>query len=1591
MQVARFFTDAARGPYKDIVWEKRKSEIRNPDGKLIFSEETVIVPVFWSQIAADIIAQKYFRKAGVPAERIHEWKKWAYRDGAAEPAEDPGRSLPADGAEHDARQVFHRLAYTWMDWGRNNGYFDTEEDARAFYDETCYMLARQLAAPNSPQWFNTGLYAVYGIDGPAQGHYYFDPETKSTVKSGSAYKRPQPHACLPWHALINTPQGPVPIARLVETNALGARVYDKDGETEVVAVRANGVKPVLRIVLKNGNTLEATADHLILSAGEGENEWLEAGKLRTGMRLVQITPPLSAETERPECDGLILSEAILAGWLAGDGFAGQYKTGTNQSVTVEFMTANDEEYDFLLPHIQKVFEGLHYHITGVETLDENLTLRRIRLYGEKLRPFIEKYEADKRGVDIRIPEPVLRGGREIAAAYLRSLFQADGTVRSHAGPADSFDVVLGSISKALIQDVQILLANWGIYSRISICNDRRDNRHPYYHLVIGYKSEREKFQKLIGFISEEKAKKLSGSLEAGIKGKEIPGCRYESIVRIEYAGEMPVFDIQTKSGNFLAGGIVVHNCFILSLEDDLVNEGGIMDLLTREARLFKYGSGTGTNFSRIRALDEKLSGGGVSSGLLSFLKIGDRSASAIKSGGTTRRAAKMLTLDADHPDVERYVNWKAQEEHKVASMVTGSAMVKKHLEALKKALAAFRGPEGDKFNAERNHDLALALRNALGDKIPPTYLYQLLRRLEQGDEDLNPAVFSTAWDDEAYNTVSGQSGNNSLRVSDGFLRAVLEDGDWPLTSRVNGETFKTIRARRLWDQVARSAWACADPGLQYHTTINDWHTCPAGGEIRASNPCSEYMFLDDTACNLASINLALFYDRKTRTFDVPGYLHAIRVWTTILEISVVMAQFPSPRIAELSYGYRTLGLGYANLGTLLMIMGLAYDSAEGRAVAGALSAILSGEAYAQSARMAAGLGPFARYAENREQMLRVIRNHRRAAGNAPAREYEGLHTPPKGISPEACPPYLLEAAKQAWDQALDLGETHGFRNAQVSAIAPTGTIGLLMDCDTTGVEPDFALVKFKKLAGGGYFKIINQSVPPALEALGYSAAAIDGIISYATGRKTLEGGGDQNPINHGALAAKGFSPRALAAVEEAVKTSLNLEGVFNPWILGRDFVEESLGIPESTWSLPGFSLLKHLGFSGEDIEKAELYACGSMGLEGAPGLKKEHYPVFDTATPSGKNGRRSIPWAAHIGMMAAVQPFVSGAISKTINMPNSSGYEDVKGAYLLAWKSALKAVALYRDGSKLSQPLSSFAPGSDSLADTILGVEKAMADSGLPSGEGRTARNETRGVRKPLPNRRSGYTQKAKIGGHSIFIRTGEYEDGGLGEIFLDMHKEGAAFRSLLNSFAIAVSLGLQYGVPLEEYVDAFTFSRFEPNGTVQGHDYVKMSTRVIDYIFRDLAISYLKRTDLGQIKPDDLLATATRDEGAAEIRPGRVKPAAGFRPHGHEGRGAGRRDQGPGGHGNAGTVRAESPSGHKSPAIFRLSPPAADKKAEREARGAAPEAGIPPAQNEALRIAQARIKGYEGDPCPVCGSFTLVRNGTCMKCDTCGGTTGCS
>ena len=1212
MKVTRRFTVKGKSPYEGIPFQKRHSEIRNTNGSLVFEARDIDVPAAWSQVAVDILAQKYFRKAGVPQ-----------RDADGKLLTDDAGN-PVLGGEKDARQVFHRLAGCWRHWGEEYGYFDGKDDAQAFEDELCHMLAAQYAAPNSPQWFNTGLHYAYGITGPAQGHWFVEPPSEPGApgrlqKSQNAYERPQPHAC-----------------------------------------------------------------------------------------------------------------------------------------------------------------------------------------------------------------------------------------------------------------------------------------------------------------------------------------------------------------------------FIQAVSDDLVNDGGIMDLWTREARLFKYGSGTGSNFSQLRGENEPLSGGGKSSGLMSFLRIGDRAAGAIKSGGTTRRAAKMVCLDLDHPDIETFVSWKVIEEQKVAALVTGSKITRRHLNAVVNACHTVDedGNAAIVTTPRDNDRLRTALQEARTACIPEAYLQRALQLGAQGLHAIDVPEYTTDWDGEAYGTVSGQNSNNSVRVPNEFFRAVEEGGKWRLIRRTDRGVAKEVDAQELWDKVAYAAWACADPGVQYDTTINEWHTCPTDGRINASNPCSEYMFLDDTACNLASINLAKFVregdDKKAAGFDIEGFQHACRLWTIVLEISVLMASFPSQSIAEKSYDYRTLGLGYANLGTILMRMGIPYASAKAYAIAGGLSAILTGEAYATSAEMAKELGAFPRYEQNREPMLRVIRNHRRAAYHATASEYEGLSVTPIGIDPKLCPGPLLEAARGCWDRALQLGEKYGYRNAQVTCIAPTGTIGLLMDCDTTGVEPDFALVKFKKLAGGGYFKIANQSLAPALKKLGYTGPQIDDILAYVVGRKTLA---KAPAINHETLAARGFDDAALQRLEKALESAFDIAFAFNKGILGADFLRDRLGVSDEELNDWSFDLLKHLGFSKADVQAANDYVCGTMTVEGAPHLKEAHLPVFDCANRCGRKGKRFIPYLAHIHMMAAVQPFISGAISKTINMPNDATLDDVKTAYHTGWQTMLKAVALYRDGSKLSQPLSSIVDGDDGEGD-------AGITATTPEVRAMAARITERVVhryiakRRRLPNRRAGYTQKAVVGGHKIYLRTGEYEDGSLGEIFLDMHKEGAAFRSLMNCFAIAVSLGLQHGVPLDEFADAFVFTRFEPNGIVQGHDQIKMVTSVIDYVFRELAISYLGREELAQVQMEDLRNTTMGQKGPeftdeevvsetvyeGEEPPPAVHENVHLHPHS---RGISRGFGGSGASGNGGGAMTES--------AVLLRSESSTLTVSMETR------------QTRLKIAEAKLKGYEGDPCGGCGAFTLVRNGTCLKCVSCGATSGCS
>ncbi len=1233
MRIERRFTKTGQSPYADIAFREATSEIRNPDGSIVFRLERVQVPAQWSQVAADILAQKYFRKAGVPArlKRVEEnaVPSWLWR---SVPDTEALSELPEDQrytSETDARQVFDRLAGTWTYWGWKGGYFASEEDARAFHDDLCFMLAMQMVAPNSPQWFNTGLHWAYGIDGPGQGHYYVDYVTGEMVRSSSAYEHPQPHAC-----------------------------------------------------------------------------------------------------------------------------------------------------------------------------------------------------------------------------------------------------------------------------------------------------------------------------------------------------------------------------FIQSIEDDLVNENGIMDLWVREARLFKYGSGTGTNFSRLRSAGERLSGGGKSSGLMSFLKIGDRAAGAIKSGGTTRRAAKMVIVDADHPDIEEFIEWKVAEEQKVAAMVAGSKVCARHLSAIMKACRNCDGHGDDCYDPAKNPALKREVRAARKSGVPDSYIQRVIQFARQGFEKIDFPLFDTDWEGEAYRAVSGQNSNNTVRVTDEFLNAVAAGREWELKARTTGKTVKTVLAADLWDKVAEAAWASADPGVQFHTTINDWHTCPASGSIRASNPCSEYMFLDDTACNLASLNLMAFRD-AAGNFDVESFSHATRLWTVVLEISVLMAQFPSREIAQLSYDYRTLGLGFANIGGLLMASGIAYDSEAGRSLAAGISALMTGVSYATSAEMAERLGAFRGYEANAHAMLRVIRNHRRAAFGETAR-YEQLSTVPVPLDREACPDArLVEAAREAWDRALSLGQRHGYRNAQVSVIAPTGTIGLVMDCDTTGIEPDFALVKFKKLAGGGYFKIINRAVPEALRTLGYGEDAIQAMVNYAVGRGTLAGAPH---VNHETLKAQGFTDEVIATVEKGLKAAFDIKFAFNKWTLGEAFCIDVLGIEKAELDSPKFDLLTALGFTRAQVDAANEYCCGAMTLEGAPGLKPEHLAIFDCANPCGRKGRRFLSAESHIRMLAAAQPFISGAISKTINMPNNATAEDCKQAYMLSWRLGLKANALNRDGSKLSQPLQSQLLADEADEDDaveVLAEKPAVKRAEVVAErivERIIERERARATRERLPNRRKGYTQKANVGGHKVYLRTGEYEDGRLGELFVDMHKEGAAFRSLMNNFAIGISLGLQYGVPLEEFVDAFTFTRFEPAGLVQGNDTIKNATSILDYIFRELAVSYLGRNDLAHVDPadiDNMIVAGTE----AQSRPQAAVVTDRFMSRGLT----------RGGLNHKIVMVSGNPvtSGEGESTVGQLRQAIASALGHVDGNAAV---AIPPRASastpgyvetvekseSALRVA-ARIKGYEGESCGDCGNFTLVRNGTCLKCDTCGSTSGCS
>jgi ribonucleoside-diphosphate reductase alpha chain len=1110
--------------------------------------------------------------------------------------------------ESSLRQLIDRVVGVYHRAGVDNGYFASAEDAEVFAQELTWMLLHQVFSFNSPVWFNVGTSSPQQVS-----------------------------ACLPYDALVSTSAGLVPIGELVERDAVGTKVFDAHGLTSIIATKANGVREVIRLHTEAGHRLDVTPDHVVWkSTGAGTGSWVEAGTLRAGDQLEWHRTHSYGESVIEVAQ---LAEASLAGWLQADGFVGQYETGTNRSLTIEAMTVTDAERDWVGRALDAVFPGVHRHERTVVAQNPSLDCRRTRLYGVELTDFVERWDLRTRGVDMTVPAHLFTAPLPVVACYLRSLFQAEGYVSRRER---STLLGLDMISEELICGVQALLGRFGIFARVGRKAEPRPNRHDLWNIRIQNAGDRRIFADEIGFIDPAKEEKLEASFD--LPGRPARQVKRLEIARIEELGAQEVYDIQTESGEFLADGLRVHNCFILAVEDTMES---ILNWYREEGLIFKGGSGAGLNLSRIRSSKELLSSGGTASGPVSFMRGADASAGTIKSGGATRRAAKMVVLDVDHPDIEEFVLTKAKEEAKVR-----------------------------------------VLRDAGFD-------------MDLGGSDIT--------------SVQYQNANNSVRVTDEFMRAVEADTEFGLRSRMTGEVIEKVGAKKLFRTIAQAAWECADPGVQYDGVINDWHTCPESGRISASNPCSEYMHLDNSSCNLASLNLLTFLGDDGQ-FDAARFQKVVEMVITAMDISICFADFPTEPIAETTRRFRQLGIGYANLGALLMATGHAYDSDGGRSLAGAITSLMTGAAYKRSAELAGVVGPYDGYARNAESHQRVMRKH--AAANDDVRTLpasSGVH----------------KLATIAWKDCLAIGARNGWRNAQASVLAPTGTIGLMMDCDTTGIEPDLALVKFKKLVGGGSMQIVNQTVPRALRRLGYPAEQVEAIVEYVA--------------EHGHV-----------------------------------------------------------------ID--------------APGLRPDHYEVFDCAM-----GERVIAAMGHVRMMAAVQPFLSGAISKTVNMPETATVEDVEKIYLDGWKLGLKALAIYRDNCKVGQPLSA---GKSAKA-----TEKVEA-----------APVEARPVRRRLPKKRPSETVSFTVGGAEGYLTAGSYPDNGLGEIFVKLGKQGSTLAGVMDAFSMSISVGLQYGIPLEFYVSKFSNLRFEPAGMTDDPD-VRIATSVLDYLFRRLALDHLpyeKRAQLG-------------------------------------------------------------------------------------------------------------------------------------------------
>ncbi|MEU5990239.1 vitamin B12-dependent ribonucleotide reductase [Spirillospora sp. NPDC047418] len=1205
--------------------------------------------------------------------------------------------------EWSLKQLVDRVVRVYTETGLKEGYFASDEDAEIFDHELKYALAHQLFSFNSPVWFNVG--------------------TKSPQ---------QVSACLTYDSLVSTPAGLIPIGKLVEDDAVGTKVYDASGLTRIVATKANGVRDVLRIHTKAGYTLDVTPDHLVWRAsGEGTGRFAEAGELKVGDQLEWHRRDAFGEAEISPRE---MSEAALAGWLQSDGFVGRYETGTNRSLTVEAMTVTDAELEWVAGHLDVVFPGVHRHERSVETQDPALDCRRTRLYGKVLEDYVREWGLMARGVDMAVPERLFTAPLPTVACYLRSIFQAEGFVSARES---STVIEVDMISEQLIRGMQRLLLRFGIFSRVGVKKPNRPDQKPCWTLRIQNAGDRRIFADEIGFIDPAKALKMHQGFEK--PGRPAHPVKRLEIAKIEKLGAMDVYDIQTESGEFLCDNIRVHNCFILSVDDTMES---ILDWYKEEGVIFKGGSGAGLNLSRIRSSKELLSSGGTASGPVSFMRGADASAGTIKSGGATRRAAKMVVLDVDHPDVEEFIATKAREEDKIR-----------------------------------------ALRDAGFD-------------MDLGGKDIG--------------SVQYQNANNSVRVSDEFMQAVESGGEFGLRARMTGEVIETVKAKELFRLMAKAAWECADPGIQYDDTINDWHTNPETGRITASNPCSEYMSLDNSSCNLASINLLKFLT-DAGTFDVARFVKLTELIITAMDISITFADFPTTKIAETTRDYRQLGIGYANLGALLMATGHAYDSEGGRTIAAAITSLMTGVAYKRSAELAGVVGPYAGYARNAEAHKRVMRKH--AAANDGIRTLDemdkALHT----------------AAAKQWADCLKAGEKHGYRNAQASLLAPTGTIGLMMDCDTTGIEPDLALMKFKKLVGGGSMQIVNHTVPRALEKLGYQQEQIEAIVEY---------------------------------------------------------------------------IAEH----GHVVD--------------APGLRPDHYEVFDCAM-----GERAISPMGHVRMMAAVQPFLSGAISKTVNMPEKATIEDIEKVYFEGWRLGLKALAIYRDNCKVGQPLS--AAGKKE--------KEEPAETLVP-----------RPVRRRLPKQRPATVTRFSVAGAEGYMTASSYPDDGVGEVFLKLGKQGSTLAGVMDAFSMAISISLQYGVPLETWVEKFTNMRFEPAGMTDDPD-IRMATSVMDYIFRRLALDHLpyeERAGLGIFTAGERAMQANGEDPAA--------------------------------------LHGEDEVDHESLAqSAAITPPAAPAPAPaHEAHSSV----------EAIESRQGRTA--DAPLCLTCGT-KMRPAGSCYVCEGCGSTSGCS